>query len=80
MNIIKVNIYYSGSKNELIESKINSIADQTGGNKSGDWGFFEKGFQCLFVFKKDYSFDLFKNELKRNLGISYSKIMISRGQ
>lgn len=74
---IRTTIYYSGMRNLPMEDKLRQVAEQSGGNKAGDWAYMERGFQCLFVFKKESHFDAFKSNLRRDLGMDFNRITIS---
>lgn len=74
---LRITLYYHGGRNQILEDRVRSIAEQCGGNKAGEWGYLEKGFQCLFMFKKETHFDTFKANLRRELGIDYNRMTIS---
>lgn len=75
--MIKLRVSYFGIKNQAFESKINEFSLKNFGIKSGDWGFYENGFSCLFVFKKEKDSIFFKDALKNNLGFDFYKINFS---
>lgn len=75
--MIRLRVSYFGIKNTIFESKINEFSLKNFGTKSGDWGFYEKGFSCLFVFKKEKDSLSFKESLKKELGFDFYKINFS---
>ncbi len=63
----KVIISYSGSRNAPLEDKLRTLAEKHGGAKSGEWGYSDQSFQCLFLFRRLMNVDMFRQEAQRTL-------------
>lgn len=75
----KFYISYRGAKNPQLEEIIQKHCGAFGVTKAGQWGFNEGSFQCLFLYKKQTSLDQYKNKLKQELGMDYSRILFLLG-
>lgn len=68
-------ISYRGMRNSQIEELIARHSGAYGVQSAGQWGYSEGAFQCLFLYKKETLLDQFKNQLKRDLGFDYSRLV-----
>lgn len=68
---LRLRAVYHGVKTPSIEDKIKTIAEKHGGIKAGDWGYEERAFSCLFIFKKEQHILNFKAEINRDLGFNH---------